>query len=123
MSIEANIVDLHLSVGEAFEALEGGRAFRRNRGRDVLGMTMRRDGELSRASCVRAALSGLGAMLADPVVDVVGGPDLALCKVGYGSGEVGAAGDLIDALPADSAEADADLMGADQTETSCSHAP
>ena len=83
-------------------------------------MTMRRDGVLSLASCLRAALSGLGAVLADPVVDVVGGPDLALCKVGDGPREVGAAGDLIDALPADSAEADADLMGADETDPSCS---
>jgi len=55
-------------------------------------------------------------VLADPVVDVVAGsPDLALRDVGYGAGEVGAAGDLICALPADSAQADADLMGADET--------
>jgi len=52
----------------------------------------------------------------------IGSPDLALREVGYGLGEVGAAGDLVDALPADSAQADADLMGADETDPSRSHA-
>ena len=56
------------------------------------------------ALCVEAALSvGLGAVLEDPAVDVVGAPYLALFKIGHGLGEVGAAGDLVDALPADSA--------------------
>jgi hypothetical protein len=56
------------------------------------------------------------------VVDVVGSPDLALREVCTRMGEVGAAGDLVDALAADSAEADADLMGADESDLGCSHA-
>jgi hypothetical protein len=71
----------------------------------------------------RSALSvRLGTVFADPVVDVVGSPDLALGEVGYGSGEFGAAGDLVDALPADSAEADADLVGADEADLGRGHA-
>jgi hypothetical protein len=71
----------------------------------------------------RAALSGgLGAVIADPVVDVVGSPDFALGKVGYGLREVGAARDLVYALPADSAQADPDFMGADETDPSRGHA-
>jgi hypothetical protein len=76
-----------------------------------------------RAIRVGAALSvRLRALRVYPVVDVFGFPDLALREVGYGSGEVGAAGDLVDALPADSAQADADLMGADETDRYYSHA-
>jgi len=53
-------------------------------------MTMRRDDVLLPllAVWVGAALSvGLGAVFADPVVDVVGSPDLALGEVGYGWGK------------------------------------
>jgi hypothetical protein len=40
------------------------------------------------ASCVGAVLSvRLGAVRVDPVVDVVGSPDLALGKVGYVPGK------------------------------------
>ena len=66
---------------------------------------------------------GLGPVLMDPLVHVVGSPDFALCEVGDGFGEVSAASDLVDALPADSAQAEADLMGADETDPGCSHAP
>ena len=38
-----------------------------------------------------------------------------------GSGKFGAAGDLVGALPADSAETDADLVGADEMEPGVSH--
>jgi hypothetical protein len=77
---------------------------------------------LSLASRVEPALSvGLGVVLADPVVDVVSSPDHALRKVGHGLGEVSAAGDLEDALPADSAQTDADLVGADETKSGCIH--
>lgn len=62
-------------------------------------------------------------MVADPVVDVVGSPNLALREIGYGLGKVGAAGDLVDALPADAAQAEADLMGADEMDPGCRHIP
>jgi len=38
---------------------------------------------------------------ADPEPDLIGRPYLALGQVGYGLGEIGTTGDLIDALSAD----------------------
>ena len=64
---------------------------------------------------------GSGAVFADPALDLVGSPDLALREIGHRLGEVGAAGDLVCALSADSAQANADLMGADETDPGCSH--
>lgn len=52
--------------------------------------------------------------MTDPLVTVCGASDLALREFGFGFREVGAAGDLVGALPADSAETDADLVGADE---------
>lgn len=67
---------------------------------------------------------GLGAVLADPLVDVFGIPDCALREISYGFREVGVAGDLVGALPADSAKTDADLVGADVAEPGVSdHLP
>jgi hypothetical protein len=84
---------------------------------------MRRDVALLLATRVRAAMSvRLWAVLTDPVIDVIGPPDLALRKVHHGPGEVGAAGDLVGALSADSAQTDADLMGTDETDLCCSDA-
>ena len=88
-------------------------------------MRMRRCDRLSRSAiCFGAALSvALWSLLVDPVVNVVGSPDLALREVSYGLREVSAAGDLVDALPANFAQAEADLVGADETDPGCGHAP
>jgi hypothetical protein len=50
----------------------------------------------------------------DPLLDLIGEPHLALLQDRCRFREVGARGELIDALAADAAEADADLMGAHQ---------
>jgi hypothetical protein len=63
-----------------------------------------------------ALLSGAGVAalaLVDPGVDVVAEPDFALGEVDDGCRELGAAGELMDALAAD-AEQFTDLMHTDQ---------
>ena len=88
-------------------------------------MTLHRSDVLCGAAGDRgrtSVLVGLGTVQADPVVDVLGPPDLALREISYGFRELGAAGDLVRTLPADSAEADADLVSADEAEWRCTHA-
>jgi hypothetical protein len=63
------------------------------------------------ASVVKIVVSEWAAMRSHPRVDHVGRPHSALLEVGRWFREVGSAGDLIGALPADAIEAvDADLV-------------
>jgi hypothetical protein len=64
--------------------------------------------------CVGGTSAFATAVGVDPGVDVAGKPDAALCQRGHWRGEVGTAGDLVDALSADATELDADLMRADE---------
>jgi hypothetical protein len=51
------------------------------------------------------AAKWISSMGGDPCLNVVDQPDLALSQVGYRLGEVFVAGQLIDALPAEHAQA------------------
>ena len=61
----------------------------------------------------------MGAALRDPLLHVLGEPHLAGLQRGGRRGEAGAAGDLVDPLAADTAEADPDLVSTHEADRLC----